>query len=165
MGDSQAQQSGKYMSRKAKRFYATIRLLRTCFNRLKSVADEMHRDLGVSASMRAVMEALADEGQKSVPEIARSRGVSRQHIQVNVDALSRKGMVEQRENPRHKRSPLIALTTKGSETFEEIRHREVEVIESLARGISAEMVDAAFTALTVLNEGLAQLETRGDEDD
>ncbi len=62
------------MSRKAERFYATIRILRTCFNRLKSVADEMHRDLGVTASMRAVMEALADEGQQSVPEIARGSG-------------------------------------------------------------------------------------------
>lgn len=153
------------MSRKAERFYATIRILRTCFNRLKSVADEMHRDLGVNASMRAVMEALADEGQQSVPEIARGRGVSRQHIQVNVDVLLRNRMVEQRENPKHKRSPRIALTSKGSEAFEEIRYREVEIIERLARGMSAETIDAAFTALTVLNEGLAQLETRGDEND
>jgi len=153
------------MSRQAKKFYGTIRLLRTCFNRLKGVADEMHRDLGVNASMRAVLEALADEGEQSVPEIARGKGVSRQHIQVNVDALLRNGLVEHRENPKHKRSPLLAFTAQGAETFAEIRHREVTIIERLAHGISAEAMDAAFTALTVLNERLAQLETRGDEND
>ena len=160
-----APKSGYVMSRKAEKLYAAIRMLRVCFNRLKRVADEMHRDLGINASMRAVMEALADEDQQSVPQIARGRGVSRQHIQVNVDALLRAGMVEQRENPKHKRSPRIALSAKGSETFQAIRNREVEIIESLARGISEETIDAAFTALSALNEGLVQVERIGDEND
>ncbi|MDP6883807.1 MAG: hypothetical protein QF830_06710, partial [Rhodospirillales bacterium] len=70
------------MITKAKTLYAVILDLRLCFNLLRTRADEMHKDLGVNASMRAVMESLAGEDEKTVPEIARGKSVSRQHIQV-----------------------------------------------------------------------------------
>ena len=42
-----------------------------CINRLRVIANEMHRDLGVSAGMRAVMESLAERLQR-VPQLARA---------------------------------------------------------------------------------------------
>ena len=61
--------------------------VRGCFNRLKSVAERLHADLEVSAPERAVLEALDRGGTLTVPEIAMRRGVSRQHVQVIMNAL------------------------------------------------------------------------------
>lgn len=38
--------------------------IRANFNRLREFADEMHKDLAITASMRAVMEAVADRGEQ-----------------------------------------------------------------------------------------------------
>ncbi|UCH74587.1 MAG: MarR family transcriptional regulator [Rhodospirillales bacterium] len=151
------------MKPKARQLYAVIRQVRTCFNRLKSLSDEMNRDLEVNASMRAVMEALSAEG-RTVPDIARARSVSRQHIQVNMDALLAKGLVESRANPAHKRSPLYLLTDGGEAIFAEIRRREVEVLEQLADGLLGRTLEAADAALDALNARLAAFEAaeRGD---
>ena len=145
------------MKPKARQLYAVIRQVRTCFNLLKGLSDEMNRDLGVNASMRAVMEALSTEG-RTVPDIARARSVSRQHIQVNMDALLEKGLVESRANPAHKRSPLYSLTDRGEEIFAEIRGREAAVLEQLADGLLGRTLEAANAALDALNARLAALE-------
>lgn len=151
------------MTPEAANLYALIRSLRLGFNRLKALADDMHGDLGVTASMRAVMEAIATEGARPVPDIARSRGVSRQHIQVNVDALLNAGLATQRGNPAHKRSPIIALSAKGKRTFATMRRREAKVLEQLAAGLSPESVIAAGQTITALNEVLVRFQMDGDE--
>ena len=153
------------MSPEATKLYAAIRTLRLCFNRLKGIADDMHHDLGVNASRRAVMEVLAVDGPRPVPEIASSRGVSRQHIQVNVDALARAGHVETRENPAHKRSPLIRLTKQGSATFKKIRQREEATIEQLACSLAPETIETVATALNSLEEQLNILQREGNHND
>ena len=55
------------------------------FHRLKLVATEIHREEGISAAMRGVLNELAQEGPATVPRIARRRPVSRQHIQTVVN--------------------------------------------------------------------------------
>ena len=47
------------MTPKEMELMALIGQVRTCFNRLKALAEELHEDLGVNPSMRAVMETLA----------------------------------------------------------------------------------------------------------
>jgi DNA-binding MarR family transcriptional regulator len=152
------------MTPEAKNLYALIRSLRTGFNRLKAIADDMHRDLGTNASMRAVMEAIVDNGEQTVPEIARPKGVSRQHIQVNVDALLQAGLVTQRENPAHKRSPLIDLTAEGRRTFRKIQRREAKLLENLAADLPSGAVNTAAETLATLNELLSQLQPKGNDD-
>ena len=58
---------------------ALIHLIRLAFNRLRARADALHADLGVSAGMRAVLESLAESGAQTVPDMARTKSVSRQH--------------------------------------------------------------------------------------
>jgi DNA-binding MarR family transcriptional regulator len=146
------------MNQKAKKLYGAIRGLRGCFNRLKALANEMHADLGISASMRAVMETLAEEGGKPVPKIARTKGVSRQQIQVNVNALLKKRLVALTDNPAHKRSPLVALTENGRAAFSEMRRREASTLEYLAADFSADALDNASAILSKLNHRLITLE-------
>jgi DNA-binding MarR family transcriptional regulator len=143
--------------------YRLIVEVRASFSRLRQFADAMHADLSVTASMRAVMEAVAEQGAQPVPRIARAKGVSRQHIQVNVDALRARGLVEAHENPGHKRSTLVALTPKGRNLFEEIRRRERAALEALVGGLRVEEIEAGARALSALRQRLEQAESGGIE--
>jgi len=133
--------------------------LRACFNRLKAVSDALCADLGLNASMRAVLEALDHGGEQQVPDIARARGVSRQHIQVNMDALMALCLVEVRDNPAHRRSPLYALSNRGKTLFGQIRQREAAVFARLAARFDEPELAATCTTLEALKSGLdAELE-------
>src|SRR5262245_28999821 len=113
---------------KAERLVALTRAVRGLFNRLKALGDDLHGDLTITTAMRAVMETLAEAGPMTVPQIAKSKGVTRQHIQLLADALSGGGWVTVKDNPAHKRSSLIALTEKGKRMFAKMRVREIPVI-------------------------------------
>jgi DNA-binding MarR family transcriptional regulator len=67
-----------------------------------------------------VMKTLIREGPHTVPEIARSRPVSRQHCQTIVNHLYEKGFVEFIENPKHKRSVLVQVSKKGRKHFDDM---------------------------------------------
>jgi len=115
--------------------YETTWLIRRLFRAMAQMADGYLRAFGVSAADRAVFEFLYPDKALSVPEIAARYQVSRQHVQVTVNTLLEDGFLEARPNPRHKRSPLIALTPLGSDLFHRIRVRETELVDSLFAGI------------------------------
>jgi DNA-binding MarR family transcriptional regulator len=130
--------------------------VRHLFQVLKSLADAVHKDAGLTASTRAVMEAIA-EGPRTVPDIARSKSVTRQHIQLLVDELARSDLVELKANPAHLRSPLIALSRKGETVFASMRRREAPLIERLAAGLDARKAAATVQTLTALRRRAEQL--------
>jgi DNA-binding MarR family transcriptional regulator len=129
---------------------ALIRLIRLAFNRLRARADALHADLGVSAGMRAVLESLAESGAQTVPDMARTKSVSRQHIQVIADALIAAGLVAPAINPRHKRSVLIDLTPAGRRVFAEVRKREGAELRCLASRLPDSGLAAALKMLDAL---------------
>ena len=111
--------------------YQVTWLIRRLFRTMAQMADGYLAAHGLSAADRAVLEFLYPEEALSVPEIASRYQVSRQHIQVTVNALLDDGLIEARPNPRHKRSPLIALTYVGRELFRKIRNIESEFVDAL----------------------------------
>ena len=98
------------------------------------------------------------EEQLAVPDIARRYRVSRQHVQVTVNRLAERSLLESTENPRHKRSPLVHLTSLGRNTFAAIRESERAILDELFAGV--EIADLATTKRT-LERLLARL-TEGD---
>lgn len=150
---------------KAQTLYAMIREVRTCFNLLKGLSDELIADLGINASLRAVMESLAESGAQTVPAIARSKGVSRQHIQVNMDGLLAKGLAESRDNPAHKRSPLYALTAAGEDVFATVQQRDAAVLERISKTFDTASMQAAGKALAELNYLLSLEHCKGRDHD
>ena len=68
-----------------------------------------------------ILRTLVLEGPLTVPDMARSRPVSRQHCQTIANALDAKGLVEFVENPKHKKSKLVRITKKGRERFQSLR--------------------------------------------
>lgn len=152
------------MSAAASELAHVTKLVRLLFHRLKSWADENHEELGVTASMRAVLEALHELGPMTVPRIAKSKSVSRQHIQVICDHLLTLELVGESTNPLRLRSPVIDLTTKGRRLFAKIRERENVLIDKLSRGFDRNNLAQARACLESLAERVAQqLTTRPDE--
>jgi len=141
---------------------ALIREVRTCFNQLKSLADRLHQDLGINPSMRAVMESLADTAGQTVPEIARGKGVSRQHIQSVMNVLLDEGLVAARQNPAHKRSPQFELTRQGRAIFATIAGREQAPLGRLASALPGPALRQAQGTLAALNAELAKEIAKGE---
>lgn len=126
--------------------YEITWLVRRLFRAMGARADQYLASLGISAADRAVMEFLHPDQALSVPAIASRYQVSRQHIQVTVNRLLESGHVQTTVNPRHKRSPLIMLTRKGSDLFSGIREQEREFLDEWFDGIAHEqLVDTRNT--------------------
>ncbi len=107
---------------------ALINEVRIFYQSLVQVVTELHGDQ-ISIGMRAVLEYLLKNGPVTVPTIARQRRVSRQRIQTLVNQLLNKSMVESTANPASKRSPLIALTSLGKQTIEDMRRKEGSIFK------------------------------------
>jgi DNA-binding MarR family transcriptional regulator len=135
---------------KAEKMTALTAAVRAVFNRLRALGDELHADLKVTTAMRGVMETLASDGAMTVPQIARLKGVTRQHIQSLADALAEADLATVKENPAHRRSSLIALTDKGKRTFAKMRAREVPVVANVANEFDAQDLERATALLTRL---------------
>jgi DNA-binding MarR family transcriptional regulator len=101
-----------------------------------------------------VMKSLVQEGPHTVPDIARARPISRQHCQTIVNHLAAKGLVEFLENPRHKRSPLVAMTKKGRKHFDEVRAIFLRASGAYAHHFTAADIDAATATLRHAREVL-----------
>ncbi len=87
------------MKKSADDLIQLTRLVRLCFQRLKTLGDELHADLGLTSALRAILEAASEEGARTVPQIAAAKSVSRQHIQKHVDMLIASGHIELLPNP------------------------------------------------------------------
>jgi DNA-binding MarR family transcriptional regulator len=109
---------------------ALLDQVRLLWHVLGQVADRLHED-EVTLGMRAVLEFLDREGPKAVPEVARSRRVTRQHIQALVNDLLELHLVVLDANPAHRRSALIRLTDEGQEAFRRMKRRERRFFDDL----------------------------------
>ena len=133
--------------------YQIIWLVRRLFRALSNKANENLEGMGITVADRAVMEFLYPDKTLSVPEIAELYKVSRQHIQQTVNSLLDVGLVKTKENPRHKRSPLIMLNAKGRELFGDIKKKEEEIIKVLFADISRDNIKVTQNTLqSLLNE-------------
>lgn len=130
--------------------YQVIWLIRRLFRALAQRSNENLEGFGISVADRAVMEFLYPEKELSVPEIAERYKVSRQHVQVTVNSLLETGVVVTKENPRHKRSPLIALSKKGRKLFGAVLKKDEEAVRLLFSNVSKKNVQITQQTLQFL---------------
>lgn len=108
----------------------------------------------LTVRMRAVLEILQRYGEQTVPEIAARLEIKRQYVQVMCNETLASGFVEQRANPRHKRSPLLALTDHGHTLIEEILSKEMKLMEEIGASLSSEDISTALEVVRAVVEGL-----------
>ena len=117
--------------------------------RLTADAAMIHGQGTLSGPRRTVLASLARSGPLTVAQMARARGQSRQRFQPLVNRLLAEGMVEAKPNPRHKVSPLIALTARGRSEVRRSIEREAALRERL---IVASTPKALLQAAAILHE-------------
>jgi len=104
-----------------------------------------------------VLSAASDR-PRSVPQLARVLGVSRQNVQRIADWLSAEGLARFAENPDHRSSPHLVLTEKGQKTLAGITRAAAEQHSALA----AKLRDVDLAAL---RQDLAAIQAALDAED
>ena len=140
--------------------YEITWLVRRLFRAMAAAADNYLAASGLSAADRAVMEFLYPRQELSVPEIARRYNVSRQHVQVTVNALLEKGLLRGIANPQHKRSRLMRLSDLGRDSFDEIRHNETALVKKIFGDVSDDALETTRATIKALLQQLIREEER-----
>ncbi len=115
-----------------------------------SADDEPRWTIGLWGLLRSIKI----DGPRTVPQIARARGLARQQIQKLVDDAEAEGLVRFRQNPDHKRSRIVALTRDGRATFERIDGTIREAAQEMAEGFDIRDLDSALRVLFDLQQSL-----------
>lgn len=140
-----------------KLLYDVILQTRRLFQVLATLATALHSDTGVTAGQRAVLEALEQDEPRTVPQIARDKSVTRQHIQALVNELLDKKLVEVVENPAHRRSSFIRRTARGRKLYAGMRAREARLIAAMARRIPHDDLQVTLQTLKQIEQRAGKL--------
>jgi DNA-binding MarR family transcriptional regulator len=122
--------------------------------RLMDVAQEFAVEGGITAAWWQVLGGVLDE-PRTVAEIGRRMGMTRQGVQRVADLLVERGLAEYRPNPAHRRAKLLACTEAG---YWAIR-RIALVVVPWGNRIGAEVgADELRSALATMRHLVALLE-------
>jgi DNA-binding MarR family transcriptional regulator len=133
---------------------AVLEALPNAFHRLGAAGDALHAPIGIGSGMRALMQSIERVGPTSVSRLAAMRPVSRQFVQRLVDDLLAGGWVEALPNPKHKRSPLIALTRHGRETIAVMHQAELPYLNALGDGLDPADLEVTAHILNAISDRL-----------
>jgi DNA-binding MarR family transcriptional regulator len=140
--------------KKSQLTYQLIWQTRRLFQRLRTISEELLDGSGINTSQRAVLEFLYQEKPQTVPQIAQEKSVSRQHIQTVVNELLKYELIESSENPAHKRSSLIELTSRGEDVFQSIQKREADFLKAMSKEFSREELTTTVNMLQAIDKYL-----------
>lgn len=102
-----------------------------------------------------LMRLLEEQGPLTVPQLARERQVSRQHVQTVVNELLERGWLELVENPSHKRSKLVRFTPLGVATFDDMTLRLQDWTEEKAKLFTTSEVRIARRVLKQIRDAIS----------
>ena len=107
-----------------------------CFFRIRAFGQKTGFITNWGGGAFGFMRSLALLGPLTVPQIAQMRPTSRQRMQRLADELAGEGLVKFIENPRHRRSKLVQLTTKGDARYRELNARLLSIASTMGVALS-----------------------------
>ncbi len=123
--------------------------------RLLEAGDVLVNPLRLTSARWQVMGAVALAGTPlTAPQIAAAMGISRQGVQKQLNSLLAEGLLEQRRNQNHGRSPLHALSEKGKQVYEGADSLQAEWANNLSKGLSADDLRLTLRILGTINRRL-----------
>jgi len=128
--------------------------VRLLWHVMVQAAERLHEDEPITLGMRAVLEYLARNGPMAVPGVARSRHVTRQHIQTIVNELLKLRLVALDDNPAHRRSALVRLTPEGQKAIDRMKRRERQFFDGLELKARPDDLRRATATLSAVREAL-----------
>jgi len=123
------------------------------FHRLAWVAEQIYGEEGRSTARRGVLRGLVRYGEQTVPQLARARSVSRQHVQQVVDVLLAARLVERVPNPRHLRSKLLRATRAGEAAVRKMDEIDERVLQAAAGQLPRSDLAVTVRTLKAMREG------------
>ena len=127
------------------------------FFRLRAMGQQIGAVTPNGSGYWGLMRSLKQEGAQTVPQLARSRPVSRQHIQKLANNMIAEGVIELVHNPAHKRSKLLRLTSKGETVFQELNQQIAKVAINLAEDMDVQELQIAVKVLKQIREKLKDI--------
>ena len=115
---------------------------------LVSEGDHMGKEFGITSARWKILGALSLSGEpQTVPQIARSMGLTRQAVQRLVDAMHEDELLLFHENPDHKRAKLISLSKLGDAVFSKLGEKQLGWAMKCSIGISKAELEATLSVL------------------
>ncbi len=108
-----------------------------------------------------LLNSVITQGPQTVPQIARARPVSRQHIQKLANEMLAEGLIRFVPNPAHKRSQLIEATPKGIDAYSRMNSSLGELADALGGTFSKEELFIAASVIERMRAGLAERQGGG----
>ena len=95
--------------------------------------DKLTKEFNLTSARWKVLGAIyLSEKPQTVPDIARTMGLTRQAVQRLVDTLIEDKLLESYENPAHKKAKLFSLTAHGESTYSTLDAVQIEWAKSLS---------------------------------
>ena len=139
---------------KAEQLHQLIWMSRPLMQAAESCVENGLTGTNLTVRMRAVLEILHKYGEQTVPELAARLDIQRQYVQIMCNETLASGFIEQRPNPRHKRSPILTLTNQGSALIEDILSKEMQIMQEMSEDLSTEDIAAALKVILSVVDGL-----------
>jgi DNA-binding MarR family transcriptional regulator len=121
-------------------------------DRFAQVEHRMFSDTGMTgARMRVASVLAAPETARTVPQIARTLGLTRQAVQRVADDLAERGLAAWRENPEHRRAHLLQLTSEGRAAYGEGLQRKALWAQAMSEGLTPAWLAVATELLGLMS--------------
>jgi len=118
-----------------------------CFFRIRAIGQKTGFITSWGGGAFGFIRSLALFGPLTVPQIAQMRPTSRQRMQRLADELAAEGLVKFIDNPKHRRSKLVRLTSKGDARYRDLNARFLAI--ALTMGVALGEADIRKTTKIV----------------
>ncbi|MGH2455322.1 MAG: MarR family winged helix-turn-helix transcriptional regulator [Candidatus Limnocylindria bacterium] len=121
-----------------------------------AVGEELARPAGLTAALWQVLGAVL-ESPRSVADVAREIGVTRQSVQRVADVLVDRGLAAYQPNPAHRRAKLLTPTGLGRQAIRRIGPAHAAFAQRLAEALRTGALEVSLSTVAHLSEGLEQV--------
>ena len=119
--------------------------------------DQITQEFGITSARWKILGAIALAGSAlTVPQIARSMGLTRQAVQRLVDAMYEDSLLDFQDNPDHKRAKLINLTDNGAQIYTKLEKKQARWANTNAEKLVLKELEMT---LSILKKMTAQFES------
>ena len=130
--------------------------------RFRANGEAIARSIGQTQARWQVLSA-ASADPRTVPQIARRLGVSRQNVQRIADQLVGENWASFQTNPDHRSSPHLVLTRRGRAALDQLTRAAESHHAKLARKLSAADLRAIHRSLRLLIAAADALDSNHDD--
>jgi DNA-binding MarR family transcriptional regulator len=116
---------------------------------LLAAGDQLTKELGLTSALWQVLGAI-DETPLPMAQIARNVGLTRQSVRRTTNVLMKRGFVEFRENPDHRRAKLVALSKQGRVVLDQAMKIHLDWSNRIVQGLDASKLNVAIEIIKTL---------------